>query len=133
MATGFTRWAADHILYSWINSQTYVGLSNTTPDEDGNNFSEPYADTGYQRQQFGAVNTRIPGQIANGNIIFMFEAIESMGSFTHVGLFDAEKDWQKPFLVAQLSSPLTVNAGYVPLIRAEQFIIGLDKDYLEGY
>jgi len=136
MATGFTRWAADEILYDWINSETWVCLSTTTPDENGDNFTEPLANTGYERQKFGGVLTHIPGQIANGSIIFLFEAIADCGSITHVGLAksdDPRTQNGKPFLVAQLSSPLTVGVGYVPLIRATQFIIGLDKDTLAAY
>ena len=136
MATGFTRWAADEILHEWINSSTWVCLSTTTPDENGDNFTEPSPAYGYERQQFGGVLTHISGQVANGSIIFLFEATGDCGSITHVGLAKSSNptiDSGKPFLVAQLSSPLTVGVGYVPLIRAKQFIVGLDKPYLEEY
>ena len=129
--TGFTREAATQILHSWINSNTYVCLSTTTPDENGDNFTEPSAVNGYVRQQFGPTLLDIPGQVANSQIIFLFEATGDCGSITHVGLAKTKED--KPFLVAQLSSPLTVAKGYVPLIRSKQFIVGLDKDELEAY
>lgn len=136
MATGFTRAAADEILQSWITSGTWVCLSTTTPDENGDNFTEPSPITGYERQKFGGVVTTISGQITNGSIIFLFEAKQNCGSITHVGLAKSDNpliEEGKPFLVAQLSSPITVNAGYVPLIRSRSFIIGLDKDVLEDY
>lgn len=131
MATGFTRETATAILSSYINSNTYVCLSTTTPDENGDNFTEPPAENGYVRQQFGPTLLDIAGQVANSQIIFLFEATGDCGSVTHVGLAKTKKD--KPFLVAQLSSPLTVGTGYVPLIRAKQFVVGLDKDTLEAY
>ena len=136
MATGFTRWAADAILYEWINSNTWVCLSTTTPDENGDNFTEPSTAYGYERQKFGGVLTHISGQIANGSIIFLFEATGDCGSITHVGLAKSDNPQTKegkPFLVAKLSAPLTVGVGYVPLIRAKQFIVGLDKPALEEY
>lgn len=136
MATGFTRWAADDILHEWINSETWVCLSTTTPDENGDNFNEPSPACGYQRQQFGGVLKSISGQIANGSIIFLFEAIQDCGSITHVGLAKSDNPQAangKPFLVAQINPPLSVGAGYVPLIRAKQFVVGLDKDQLEAY
>ena len=129
--TGFTREAATQILHTWINSNTYVCLSTTTPDENGDNFTEPSVVNGYVRQQFGPTLLDIPGQVANSQIIFLFEATGDCGSVTHVGLAKTKED--KPFLVAQLSAPLTVAKGYVPLIRAKQFIVGLDKDTLEAY
>lgn len=131
MATGFTRDAASQILSSWINSNTYVCLSTTTPDENGNNFTEPSPAYGYVRQKFGATLLNIPGQITNADIVFLFEATGDCGSITHVGL--AKSETEKPFLIAKLAAPLTVGTGYVPLIRAKQFIVGLDKDTLQSY
>lgn len=129
--TGFTREAASAILSTWINSETYVCLSTTTPDVNGDNFTEPSQINGYERQRFGPTLLDIPGQVANSNIIFLFEATGDCGSITHVGL--AKTDVSKPFLIAQLTTPLTVAKGYVPLIRAKQFIVGLDRETLEAY
>ena len=131
MATGFTRETATSILSSWINSNTLVCLSTTTPDMNGDNFTEPSAANGYARHTFGPTLLDVPGQVANAQVIFLFEATGDCGSITHVGL--ARNYESKPFLVAQLSSPLSVAKGYVPLIRAKQFVIGLDKDTLEAY
>lgn len=131
--TGFTRETATTILSSWINSNTYVCLSTTTPDENGDNFTEPSELYGYERRQFGPTLLDIAGQVANAQIIFLFEATGDCGSVTHVGLAKNDVVGSKPFLVAQLTTPLTVAKGYVPLIRAKQFIVGLDKDTLEAY
>lgn len=133
MATGFTRKKASAILADVIRSTTYVALSTTTPTETGSNFTEPNPDTGYKRHAFGEVNTNIEGQISNDGIIFLFEAVGDCGSITHVGLSDSLTRGTEVFLVAELAAPLTITAGYVPLIRAKSFIIGLDKEALESY
>ncbi len=133
MAQGFTRGAATDMLNRKITSASYVALSTTTPNEIGENFTEPSTKNGYKRQRFGPVNNSISGQIANDEIIFLFEATGDCGSITHVGL-SATEEWGSPiFLMAQLLAPLSVAAGYVPLIRARNFIIGLDKENLETY
>ena len=130
---GFTRAKASAILQSVIKSNSYVALSTTTPTETGSNFTEPSPDTGYKRHAFGEVNTRIEGQVANEEIIFLFEAVGDAGSITHVGLSDSSTRGSEVFLTAELASPLSITAGYVPLIRAKSFIIGLDKEALESY
>ena len=132
MATGFTRSKATQILSSTLMN-SYVCLSTTTPDEHGNNFTEPSQANGYKRHQIGTLDTTIQGQVANQDIIFLFEATGDCGSVTHVGL-SSEADWgAKPFLMAQLLAPLSITAGYVPLIRAHNFVVGLDKENLEPY
>lgn len=132
MAEGFTYAEATAILKERITEDTYVGLSSTTPAKDGSNFTEPSKDNGYTRAKFGTVNTSISAQIANKDIIFIFEALADCGSMTHVGLFKSATT-STPFLVAQLTNALSVGEGYVPLIRANKLIIGLDKEALESY
>lgn len=131
MATGFTRAKATEILNSRLKG-AYVALSTTTPDQDGNNFTEPDG-AGYQRQQITHWNTMRQGQIANDHIVFLFEAIEDMGTVTHLGLARKDTVGSKVFLMAELTSPLTIGAGYVPLIRNRSLVIGLDKKTLESY
>ena len=132
MATGFTRKKATDMLRSAMAGK-YVALSTTTPDQDGANFTEPPSTAGYQRQSIGALDDKISGQIANASIIFLFEATGDCGSITHVGLSDSSVRGSDVFLVAQLSQPLSVSAGYVPLIRAHGFVVGLDKASLDDY
>lgn len=132
MATGFTRAKASDILQSAIRN-SYVALSTTTPDQDGNNFTEPSTGNGYQRQNIGLLDTSISGQVANQGILFLFEATGDCGSVTHVGLSTQAARGTDVFLMAELTAPLSIAAGYVPLIRAHNFIIGLDKDVLDEY
>lgn len=134
MAQGFTRARATKILTDNIKeTTTFIALSTTTPDENGGNFTEPPTSAGYTRRAFGPVNTSIQGQVANRDIIFVFEATEDCGSVTHVGLCDSSTRGSTPFLVGKLTNPITVGAGYVPLIRANKLVIGLDKEALEAY
>lgn len=133
MAEGFTRARANKILQDNIKSDTYVALSTTTPDENGGNFSEPAESAGYARPKFGTVNKNIAAQVANSEIIFIFESLADCGSVTHVGLCDSKTWGTTPFLIGKLTNPITVGAGYVPLIRANKLIIGLDKEALEAY
>lgn len=132
MATGFTRTRATNILKTAMTG-AYVALSTTTPDQDGNQFTEPPSSAGYQRQSIGTLDDSIGGQIANKSIIFLFEATGDCGSITHVGLSTNPARGSDIFLMAQLSQPLTVSAGYVPLIRAHGFVVGLDKASLDDY
>ena len=132
MAEGFTTARASKILTDNIKSTTYIGLSSTVPNKDGSNFTEPASSTGYRRAQIGTLNTSKSAQIANDDIIFVFEALADCGSFTHVGLFDKDTGGT-PFLVGALTSAITVGSGYVPLIRAKKLVIGLDKEALESY
>ena len=132
MAEGFTHNAAMGILTSKITNTTYVGLSTTTPNKEGGNFTEPSYSAGYTRAKFGEVNKSIVAQVANKEIIFIFEALADCGSVTHVGLFESATS-NLPFLIAKLTNALTVGAGYVPLIRANKLVIGLDKEALEPY
>lgn len=132
MEEGFTTETSSEILQERINSNTFVCLSTTKPD-DGKNFTEPAASTGYTRRTFGEVATGIPAQVANMDIIFLFEALENLGSFTHLGLSKSKQIGGKVFLTAKLVSPVTVDAGYVPLIRAYSLVVGLDKEALEPY
>lgn len=132
MATGFTRAKASSILKSALNN-AYVALSTTTPDQDGGNFTEPSSGNGYQRQNIGILDESISGQVSNKSIIFLFEATGNCGSVTHVGLSDSGARGTDVFLMAQLTAPLSISAGYVPLIRAHGFVVGLDKDSLDPY
>lgn len=133
MAEGFTNTRATSILSSNIKRDTYVALSSTIPTKDGENFIEPASSTGYTRRAIGDLDVSIPAQIANRDAIFLFEALADCGSFSHLGLSDSKERGSSVFLVAQLTAPVTVPAGYVPLIRAHKLVIGLDKASLESY
>lgn len=128
---GFTNSKANDILKSAIPSTTYVGLSTTTPNDSGGNVSEPAASTGYSRKQIGTLDYSINKQIANKEYIFLFECLASAG--TAVSVILASSASGTPFFSADLTSPLTMNAGYVPLIRPWKLKIGLDKSALDSY
>lgn len=132
MATGFTRSKATLILSSTL-SNSYVALSTTVPSETGSNFTEPASSTGYQRQSIGELDTSKSGQVANKNIIFLYECTADGGSATHLGLSASKDRDTAVFLMAELTSPLSLAAGYVPLIRAYNFVVGLDKETLDAY
>lgn len=76
--------------------------------------------------------TPAAGQVANDEIIFCFEATAAVGPLTYLGLFDA-KTGGKPFFTAELTSPISVAANTVPLIRRNQLVVALDKDAIEAY
>lgn len=133
--TGFTRNLASEILSNYIGDNSYVCVFNVPPDSNGDNFAEPSAANGYQRQKFGDLDRSIGGQIANLETIFLFESINNgCGSASYVGLANNKFVGSRSvFLVAELAAPISMPAGTVPLIRAHAFKIGLDKEYLEEY
>ena len=131
--TGFTRDAATDILAAQLRD-SYVALSTTTPDEYGNNFTEPAADTGYMRKPYGELNLTKTAQVANKSTIFLFLSEKAIGSITYVGLSKSSISGEEVFLVAKLLNPLNVDGpDYVPLIKYNGFVIGLDKDSLDDY
>lgn len=132
MATGFTTSKASTILNAYITSKTYIALSTTTPTKAGGNFTEPAASTGYARHLFGTVDASIAGQVSNKEIVFLFECTGDIADqITHVGLADSTTG--TPFLLLELATPVTISKGYVPLIRKNQLIVGLDVDAITEY
>lgn len=131
---GFTTSKASDILLS-IFKNTYIGLhvGDTAPNADGSGFIEPASSWGYERASIGTLNTSIAAQIANDNIIFFNESIgQGYGTATHFGVFSA-KTGGTPFFIGELAYDMEIGAGYVPIFRAENLIIGLDKESLESY
>lgn len=129
----FTTSQATSILQSVIKSTTYIGLSTTTPTAAGGNFTEPSSASGYVRAKFGDQDASKSAQIANGAIIFFNESLGAgYGTVTHFGLFSSASGGT-PFFIGELDSAMSISAGYVPIFRKQQLVIGLDKDYLESY
>lgn len=129
----FTTSKSNDILGSIFTSVTCIGLSTTTPNADGSNFTEPPASSGYERANFGAINTSKSAQIANDSIIFFNEAVNSgYGTVYYFGAF-ASKTGGTPFFIGRLQNSISVPSGYVPIFRKNQLVIGLDKDVLEDY
>lgn len=129
----FTTSKATSLLTSNFTADTYIGLSKTVPDDDGNNFNEPDASSGYARVKIGALNKSIPAQVANDAIIFFNESVgNGYGTVYYFGAFSSSTGG-KPFFIGRLTNTLSIGAGYVPIFRKNQLVIGLDKDVLEGY
>lgn len=130
---GFIPDKATDILSAQFSGK-YIGLSSVAPNDSGTNFSE-LSGGGYSRAPLGTLNTSIKGQIANENIIFMFEATADVGTALGFGVFtsDSKTSAPKPFFVGSLANELVITKDHVPLIRAKKFIVGLDKSSLSSY
>lgn len=110
----------------------YMGLSTTTPNANGSNFTEPSGTLGYARSVIGISGqsaTQVMGNPSNGSvsntdIIFFPEATGSWGTITHFGLFTAASGGQL-IVYGALTTPITVAANYVPLFRAGNFTLTL--------
>lgn len=131
---GFTTTEATSILTEKTNN-IYIGLSQTTPTENGGNFTEPSASSGYERSYLSSTDRdlSISAQISNKKIIFFNESIGAgYGTVTHFGLFKTASI-TTPFFTGPLAAPLTIAEGYIPIFRAHKFVIALDKEVLEEY
>ena len=114
----------------------YVGLLNGTETKLGVlSYTEPTIDEtatgdngGYKRGVISGWSDQIERQIANKNLILMFEARSALvgQSFNYFGLFNQASGGTLRFY-GELSTSVTISAeGYVPLIRAYELIIGMD-------
>ena len=45
--------------YASLASTCYIGLSTTTPDASGNNFTEPASETGYSKVRLEIITSQI--------------------------------------------------------------------------
>lgn len=120
---------ADSILKANITESLWVGLSTTTPNENGGNFSEPSASE-YCRVQFDdTFDTTVTAQVSNGKgILFYNETLGSWGTITHFGLFTS-KTGGTPIFWGKLTSNVAITAAnYVPIFRAGALKIALDRE-----
>ncbi len=122
----FTSNYSQSVLLSVIKSTTEIGLLKGPSASAEITAGEC---TGYTRQEIGTLNTDIYGQIANKDIIFMFECTGGAATATHFGLFSGST----MIFYGALSTQLPISDGYVPLIRARNLVIGLDKEQLDPY
>lgn len=133
MAAGLTnvfeRYILDHILGVAVftaPSPWYVGLSTTTPDADGANFTEP-AGADYERKSvptadWEAATGAAPAHAANEAGIVFVQAESDWGTITHLGLFRLDVGGA-PLVVGALPTPPTVTAGDVVRITAGDLVI----------
>jgi hypothetical protein len=142
--SGFVESYASDILRSKISPMHYIGLgmASSAPNSTGGNFVEPSASNGYKRSKLGTLNTDKAAQIANEDIIFFNESINAgYGTVGYFGLFLGEdpSEYPTPYFVGKLTdadgevTTKTIGAEYVPIFRAKELIIGLDKKELETY
>ena len=134
----FNKQIANQVLAN--NVGNYIGLFTAKPTDDGA-YVEPTIDNsvtgnkgGYKRGVIGnnGWNKSKDRQIANGDLILMFEAREALGTkvFTHFGLFKGAESTELIFY-GELANSLTVSTGYVPLVRAYELIIAMDVDVID--
>lgn len=116
----------------------YLGLSTTTPNADGTNFTEPSTSTGYARvqvnineaQQYTNKMTEpTNGSIENNAEITFPEALEpnGYGTVTHFGIFDTQNGGT-PLYVHALTSSVSVGAGEVLLFRQGALSLSFTAD-----
>lgn len=119
--------------YASLASTCYIGLSTTTPDAAGANFTEPAAGTGYSKVLIGTynqANTQMMDAASNGtisnssNIIFFPEATAAWGTITHFGIFTS-KTATTPIMWGALSTSIAVPSGYIPIFRAGALNVSL--------
>lgn len=127
------RTKANDILNSLVKSGSsyyYIGLSTTTPDANGGNFTEPQSPTEYKRVSLdNKMGTASNAIIKNTDIIFFPEAENSgWGTITHFGIFTAKTGGGTPIFWGELSSPVQIPQNYIPIFRAGKLQIGLDQD-----
>ena len=126
----------------------YMGLSTTTPTQTGTNFTEPL-DQNYERIYIGSSiqegsnfpfeylepaesgATQMYNQVANKYEIHFNTATANWGTITYVGIFSAKTGGQ---LIAYtpLTTPLTVNQGYIPTILKHAAVISIDAEILDS-
>lgn len=110
----------------------YIGLgtTDTVPDVNGGNITEPSADAGYERRELKEMGTASDGQIQNESIIFMGESLGD--GWGEIGYFFISKaKAATPVFWAPLNSAVKVPGGYVPIFRKNALIVGLDKPELD--
>lgn len=119
----------------------YIGLSTTTPKEDGTNFTEPFIPEGavddegepikineYQRVHLaGVMGDPENAIIKNSGIIFFNEAEHyGWGTITHFGIFTSQTGGT-PIFFGEVP-PVNIPKNYIPIFRAKKLQVGLDND-----
>jgi hypothetical protein len=104
----------------------YLGLSTTTPNDDGSNFTEPTGGS-YARVSITNNTTNFPAATtssgtttkSNGAAFTFANPTGSWGTVTYWGLFTASSGGTPEFTQA-LDNPVTIQSGNTPV----QFAIG---------
>jgi hypothetical protein len=109
----------------------YIGLSTTTPNDDGTNFTEPTGN-GYARAAVTNNATEWPaasgGSKSNANDITFAQATGDWASgadFTHFGIFDGAGE-ATLLATGALTNERPVSIGDIPVFRAGEIVVTLD-------
>ncbi len=125
---GFTHGTKNMILnamtgrinYASIAPNCFIGVGIM----DGDVFTEPEATAGYARALIGnyqssdskCMGEPVQGNIKNTKIIDLPEVLSDWGTVTHFGLFNSMTATE-PFFIGELTTPIEISAGYVPIFR----------------
>ncbi len=138
----FTNYLEHKVLDHLFGAVTYtptgtlfVGLSTTTPLEDGTNFTEPSTGSGYTRA--GIVNTKsnwitaaqvsTSGSLHNLNTVSFPAATGNWGTVTHFGLFEGATSSSGNLICqSSLTQSKTIDAGDTASFASGALIIRID-------
>lgn len=134
--------------YITIAPSCYVGLSTTeiTEGDDGVSYTEPSAEAGYKRYLIGdcrasstfRMTIKADGTAENSDTLYFDEALDDWGTVAYFGLFAGATEnnivaWGKIVNEDGIPTPITVNKGQLPIIRAKQLRLSLlDTDETTG-
>lgn len=121
------RSKANEILNGIFQKSYYIGLSTTTPTPSGGNVTEPPSSSGYSRIQLSSISTANDALVQNTDVIYMGESLSDWGTITHFCVFTG-KTGGSPIFYGELTSPVSVPTGYIPIFRAGAIKIGLDRE-----
>lgn len=96
----------------------YLGLSTTTPAEDGTSFTEPASASGYSRASMtndktnwsNAAQTSTSGEVYNNTTVTFPTSSGNWGTVTHFGIFDHATTGNL-LIMAPLTNQQTVNTN----------------------
>lgn len=124
---------ANEILNDLFKTTYYIGLSTSTPNQDGGNVTEPSPSTGYKRMLLSAMGSASKAQITNKDIIFFPETLTGWGTVTHFVIYPTQTA-TTPIYYGNITGldgiaiGVDIPADHVPIFRAGAFKVALDKD-----
>jgi hypothetical protein len=112
----------------------YVGLSTTTPLEDGTNFTQPGATGGYARVAVTnnktnwstATQSSTSGTVHNKVAVAFPQATQGWGIVTHVGIFDNSGTGANMLVMNALTQSKTVDSGDTLTFPSGGIVINID-------
>ena len=119
-------------------TEAYLGLSTTQPTFEGDNFTEPSADDGYERVLLGSPKAKIYrmketsinlettiASSENDKEIHFNESTGSWGEINYFGIFSSATGG-KPIYIGNLISPIDPEALNVVVIRKGDIYISIE-------